>query len=180
MKLFRLLLATALVGCAGTFDAPPKAPVRTEEPTSPEAPKLQVVDRPGWSATLPSQWLTLEHPAEVEVMYRSPDKLGRGPIMFAAAGIKLEADQKPEDFGGGVVLATMSVGRVKVVAAEPRTISGKPGSAMVFITSSGIAVIQYSVGSGNRGYSVRCGGDINEIETVAKICEPILDSFKLK
>jgi hypothetical protein len=129
---------------------------------------------------VPAQVPSSEGDAKLEVMVRSPYKLGRGPIIFSVNSLALEPEQKPEDFGGGVVLATLTVGRVKVVAAEPRDISGKPGSAMVFLTPSGVVIVQYAAGVGNRGYIARCGGDVNKVETIAKICGPILDSFKLK
>jgi hypothetical protein len=189
MKFITLLLAASLAGCAGTFgSAPPPTPQTPVEvtPAPPPAPAIQAVEGEAWSLTVPAAWVrdgsqedgTSE--AKTELFIHSPKTVGRMPVVTSIGSLALDKPSDEGDFGGGVVLATLTSGKFKVLAAEPRTIGGKPGSAMAFLTPTGIFIAQYAVGHKGRGYILRCGGDARKAEQIAAVCEPIAESFKLK
>lgn len=187
MKLSILIPLTAiLVGCASAPPRqaePPSAPV--EE--APAKPTVQTIDRATFSVSLPSDWIVRPGPGKTngqvtqELVARSPEMVGQAPALVAINTVNLNEpdDPKDEDFGGAVALGMMKSG-AQVILAQPQNVSGLPGSILMAVTPSGMMFIQTATASKRTGFVVRCGGDTHQGDKIIELCQPIIESFKVK
>lgn len=178
-------LMLAIAGCASAPPPPAQPPAPPVE-VAPPKPTTLDIDRAKFSITLPDGWVVKPGPAQVkgnvtqELVARSVDTLGAAPVIVAVMTVALDADDpKDEDFGPVVAVAALKSG-AQVLMAEPADIDGKPGSAVMMVTPSGMLIIQQATAAKRTGFVVRCGGDASQGDKIIERCSTILPTFHIK
>lgn len=187
MKLSLFIPLTVLL--AACASAPPKQaeppPVPVE--VAPPRPMVLSVDRAKFTMELPPSWIVKPGQGAThgqvtqELVARSPEMIGQAPALVAVNTVNLNEpdDPKDEDFGGAVALGMMKSG-AQVLLAQPQDVSGLPGSVLMAVTPSGMMFIQTATASKRTGFVVRCGGDAQQGDKIIELCQPIIESFRVK
>lgn len=178
----------ALAGCASSAPPPPRQIIDVTPPAEPAKPKALEVDNAKFSIKLPAGWVVrpggpkTEGQVTQQLVARSPDFLGKAPVLVAINTVALDPDDPIDgDFGGAVAVGAMKSGAL-VLMAQPSKVDGLEGSIvmMVLPTDTPIVVLQQAVGHKRTGYVVRCGGDAQQGDKIIELCQPIFESFHIK
>jgi hypothetical protein len=191
LSLSMLILASllALTNCSTNKVTPPtvKAPVIKIDPVPKQKSTNNEVDRSDWRLTLPnSGWIVKPGEPQVagvmtfELEARTLDDVGSKPIGLLVATVSLGTDDvDDEEFPqAAVVDAARKLG--PVMQAGLSDVDGHRTSYAVMLTPDGNIVGQAAVAVNRKGFIVRCGGDTDEADVIAKTCTAIIDSFHVK
>lgn len=185
MKLSLMFALPLLLAACASTPPPVQSPVTPIE-VAPALPANVEVDRPKWSLTLPPDYVIRMVGAKTkgnvtqELMAHSPGMLGAAPVIVAVMTVALDADDpKDEDFGGAAAVVAKQQGG-ELLTAVPSAIDGHPGSIVMFVTPSGLLIIQFAAAFNRTGYVARCGGDVQQGDKIIDRCTQTLATFRIK